>query len=87
MHCILVGIMSSGPSLNCLLCFPPSPTGGEGDEWVVLLASGIRGVGGAVLRFRSKHFTHGEFSWWGGGCCLLVSATSTVIWWLLLILL
>jgi hypothetical protein len=34
--------------------------GGVGDEWVVLLASGIRGVGGAVLRFRSKHFTHGR---------------------------
>lgn len=29
---------------------------------MVLLASGIRGVGGAVLRFRSKHFTHGEHS-------------------------
>lgn len=36
--------------------------GGEGDEWVVLLASGIRGVGGAVLRFKSKHFTHGMYA-------------------------
>eukprot|EP00879_Flechtneria_rotunda_P000981 GHRR01001115.1.p1 GENE.GHRR01001115.1~~GHRR01001115.1.p1 ORF type:complete len:1028 (+),score=415.34 GHRR01001115.1:835-3918(+) len=37
----------------------PAAAGGEGDEWVVCLASGIRGVGGAVLRFKSKHFTHG----------------------------
>lgn len=41
---------------RAVLCY----AGGAGDEWVVLLASGIRGVGGAVLRFRSKHFTHGE---------------------------
>lgn len=38
----------------------PAAAGGEGDEWVVLLASGIRGVGGAVLCFRSRHLTHGE---------------------------
>lgn len=38
----------------------PAAAGGSGDEWVILLASGIRGIGGAVLRFKSKHFTHGE---------------------------
>jgi hypothetical protein len=38
----------------------PAAAGGVGDEWVVGLASGVKGVGGAVLRFRSKHFTHGE---------------------------
>ncbi|KAF6263804.1 glycosyl hydrolase [Scenedesmus sp. NREL 46B-D3] len=37
----------------------PAAAGGSGDEWVVGLASGIKGVGGAVLRFTSKHFTHG----------------------------
>ncbi|WIA42006.1 hypothetical protein OEZ86_009303 [Tetradesmus obliquus] len=37
----------------------PAAAGGSGEEWVVGLASGVKGVGGAVLRFRSKHFTHG----------------------------
>jgi hypothetical protein len=37
----------------------PAAAGGSSDEWVVGLASGIKGVGGAVLRFKSKHFTHG----------------------------
>jgi hypothetical protein len=45
----------------------PAAAGGQDDddEWVVLLASGIRGVGGAVLCFRSRHLTHGEGGeWW-----------------------
>lgn len=54
---------------GAVLC-PVAVAGGVGDEWVMLLASGIRGVGGAVLRFRSKHLTHGEhkaLSCGGGG--------------------
>jgi len=53
------------PCCAVLCCAVLCCAGGDGDEWVVLLASGIRGVGGAVLRFRSKHFTYGEKG--GGG--------------------
>jgi hypothetical protein len=45
--------------------------GGSGDDWVVGLASGVRGVGGAVLRFKSKHFTHG-----GLGCDVCIGVAS-----------
>jgi hypothetical protein len=56
----LVDLLMLGWVAAAAFCFArPLPAGGEGDEWEVLLASGIRGVGGAVLRFRSKHFTHG----------------------------